>query len=286
MSRNDTLRAILVEAAREARAPDDFGAIARRASHRRRRRRQRARLGSAMVVLALALAGAATVGSNRPSGERVVSDRGRTPVGDVATADPDALPEPSQTPTDAARDGIVPAVANLPYNQRVSVVRSASTAEGRWILSRLAGAEAPNCVLGDATGTYGRDFVCTVEYGELLLVDSDDDAIIRAFPMPGYPPREMAVTEDAVYCGRQGDGALPASMLCRVDRRTLMLQGRLFPMDGPDALGSLDPPPAGQWVVEPPSDRIGFDQLTTDPDGLLTTRAFTVDRRSLEVSRR
>jgi len=104
--------------------------------------------------------------------------------------------------------------------------------------------------------------------------------------LPGYPPSEMVVTEDAVYCGRQGDGGLPTSMLCRVDRRAPMLQGRLFPIDGPDAPERVDPPPAGEWVVEPPSDRIGFDQLTTEPDGSLTTSAFTVDRRSLAVTQR
>ena len=286
MSRDDALRAILTEAALGARAPDDFGAVARRASQRTRRRRQRVRLGSAMVVLALASAGVATVASNRPSAERVVSDRVPAPVDRFATPGPDARRGASQTPTDAARDGIVLAVAALSYKERVSVLHSVSTAEGRWILSRLAGAQAPNCVLGDVTGTYGRDYVCTVEYGEVLLVDSDDDVIVRAFPMPGYPPREMAVTEDAVYCGRQGDGGLPTSMLCRIDRRTLTFEGRLFPMDGPDATGEVDPPPTGQWVVEPPSDRIGFDQLRADSDGSLSTSAFTVDRRSLAVTQR
>lgn len=193
---------------------------------------------------------------------------GRPPPDHLAPpADPAALPEPSQTPTEAARDGIVPAVAALSYKQRVSVVRSVSTEEGRWVLSRPAGVDPRSCVLGDADATYGRDFVCTSEF---LLVGSDEDVILRAFPMPGYPPSDVAVTEDAVYCGRQGDGGLPTSMLCRVDRRTLMLHGRLFPADGPDAPESVDPPPAGEWVVEPPSDRVGLDQLqfptTTDQD--------------------
>lgn len=285
MTSGDLIRAILAQAAVGARPPDDFEAIERRASARRRRRQQRARLGSALVVVGVV--SVATVALNRPGADRVATDR-EPPVADhrPPSTGPARLPGPSQSPTDAARDGVVPAVAALPYAQRVSIVRSISTEEGRWILSRPRALEAPDCVLGDAGGTYGRDFVCTADYGELLLV-RDDDVIVRAYPMPGHPPQEMAVTADAVYCSRQGDGALPTSMLCRVDRRTLALHGRLFPMDTREQLmAGVDPPPAGEWVVDPPSDRVGFNELATHSDGSVTTSAFTVDARTLSVNKR
>lgn len=39
---------------------------------------------------------------------------------------------------------------------------------------------APGCGLGDPSGVYGRDIICVVEYGEVLLMDQSGTEILRA----------------------------------------------------------------------------------------------------------
>ena len=57
--------------------------------------------------------------------------------------------------------------------------------------------------------------------------------LFRSYPFRGVPPQWLLVTPQAVYCGRQGDGGLPDSMVCRVDRSTGALTVVVFqsPMD-------------------------------------------------------
>lgn len=57
---------------------------------------------------------------------------------------------------------------------------------------------------------------------EILLVPNGPTGdIARAFPMPNTPPSWIEVTEDFVYVGRIGDGALSHAALVRIDRNTL-----------------------------------------------------------------
>jgi hypothetical protein len=76
------------------------------------------------------------------------------------------------------------------------------------------------------------------EYGELLLLTSDRSRILRAYPFRGLLPQWLMVTPKAVYCGRQGDGGLPNSMVCRVDRSTGALIVVVFP--GPEEFATED----------------------------------------------
>jgi hypothetical protein len=80
----------------------------------------------------------------------------------------------------------------------------------------------------DAWGT-GR--ICSVEYGEVVLVD-EAGRLLRAYPMPGEVPTWIYPTKDAVYAGRVGDGALPESTIVRIDRRTLEAEVLVFPAEG------------------------------------------------------
>jgi hypothetical protein len=139
---------------------------------------------------------------------------------------------PSQSPEDAARDGVVPAVAVLPFSVRVDVIEAVPAAEGVWAISRLTAAAselAEGCRLGPEEGKYPTDFICTIEYGELLLLDATQSAILRAYPLPGVPAELIEVGTDAVYCGRNGVLPLPDSMVCRVDRATLEGAVRVYP---------------------------------------------------------
>src|SRR5206468_488597 len=55
---------------------------------------------------------------------------------DASTAPvPVFVPTSSQSARDAARDGVVQALAALPLGQRLDAAATAETAEGRWVVS-------------------------------------------------------------------------------------------------------------------------------------------------------
>lgn len=145
----------------------------------------------------------------------------------TACAGDDASPPvvPSQTVAAAARDHVVPALAALPVKVRSDRRATLRAGADRWVISGPSTAlyEAGNqntCGLGDESGEFGVDFICTSEYGEVLLLD-DRDRVRRAYPMPSVPPSWLYATDDAVYGGRVGDGCAPDSTLFRIDRDTL-----------------------------------------------------------------
>lgn len=200
-------------------------------------------------------------------------------------------PLASQSPQDAERDGVLAEVAALPVGQRVAEIdlaqpgteTIAETAEGTYLVSRMPWGGVST--LGScAPGTeclYGRDFIAPSEYGEIVLMEEGE--IVRAWPLPGYPPRGLLVTDDAVYCVRQGDGALPGSMLCRIDRNTGEAIVRIFPYEG--AVFTPEWTPAN-WVVEDPTPVL-FDRVGVSRDGsILVTGwggAAFVDPDTLEL---
>lgn len=212
----------------------------------------------------------------------------------VATGVDGSASEPSQSPDEAFRDGIVPALARLPVVQRVSIVVKESTPEGVWAISEIPEATTPHgrCVVGDRDGRYGTDFICSAEYREILLIAPDLSQIIRAYPLPSQPARLLLVTDEAVYCARQGDGGLPDSMLCRIDRETLEIAGRIFPHSEDSVYGPPDGSavPHGDWSIAPISQvavmatlEFNGSIVTTGQDGSATYDPVTLVRRTLEV---
>jgi hypothetical protein len=176
---------------------------------RRRKRRVLARTGGALSVIVVLGAGAGVAlrpGTHELSGpeQRAVQEPPDTAAGG-----------PSQSEEDARRDGVLAEVAALPFAERVRVVAEETASEGVWAITRVPGGLR---VFGDVNGRYGVDWVNSVEYGELLLLDQTRTRILRAVPLPGVPAQTLLVHDDAVYCARQGDGGLPDSMLCRADR--------------------------------------------------------------------
>ena len=195
------------------------------------RGRAKVRLRRRMTVATAAFAvGAAAIAVPAALDSRTGPDRLPTEQGMLASTAP-VFEGASQSAADARRDDVLPAVASLSFEDRVSVILEAEAPEGVWALSRMPGAPA---ALGDPAGRYGVDWVARQEYGELLLLDRTARRIIRAYPLPGVPPQTLLLRDDAVYCARQGDGGLPDSMLCRVDRDRLTAQVRVFPPAGPD----------------------------------------------------
>ena len=208
------------------------------------------------------------------------------------TVDVSTVSGPSQSPTEAARDGIVPALAELSLADRVSVIVSESTSEGVWAISEVPGADAPDCLIGDRSGLYGTDFVCLGEYHEVLLLTDDLSQIIRAYPLPGQPARLLLVTDEAVYCARQGDGGLPDSMLCRINRQSLGITGRIF-MGSEESI--YGPPegqaiPYGDWTIVPFSPVVVMETLeydgrivTTGYDGIAYHDPVTLERLDVDL---
>jgi len=180
--------------------------------------------------------------------------------------------EPSQSPADAERDGVVPALAALPISLRVDPQFAIPTDEGLWVLSQPKAetvAWPQGCGLGDPTGLYGRDIICVLEYGEVLLMDPTGERILRAYPLPGLPPYLLVVTHDAIFCGRWGDGALPDSMLCRIDRTTLDWMVRVFPWymeSGFSELSETYIP--SNWTIDDPIDASYFEHMEMTDAGL------------------
>jgi hypothetical protein len=185
------------------------------------------------------------------------SDTGRTRSSPAAEAT--ALGgQASQNASDARRDGVVPEVAALTFRDRVDRIATVRVDDETWAVSRPTsrGLSKIGCE-EEREGAYGIDYVCGVEYGELLKLDGR--RIVRAYPLPSLPPQHIAITDDAVFCARQGDGGLPDSMACRVDRSSLALNVRVFPNE-------TEP---GVWT----------ETGTTLPEG------WTVDDEHLEVTK-
>lgn len=142
---------------------------------------------------------------------------------DLRPADPAATADdvgPSQLPEAAERDGVVPEIAAMSLEDRVVVLAAAEAPEGTWVISEPgpgASNQARDCVIGDQSGQWGQDWVCTAEYGEVLLLD-DAGQIARAYPMPSVPPSWIYVADDALYGGKVGDGGLPHNAFFRIDR--------------------------------------------------------------------
>jgi hypothetical protein len=151
----------------------------------------------------------------------------------------------SQSESDAARDGVDDVLASLELSRRAELLTVVETDEGSWALAR-----PPR---GLSLGCEDQGTVCTAEYGELLLLGADQE-VLRAFPMPGYPPSWIIITNTSVLVGHIGDGGLPDSTLIRIDRTTFDQDGIIFgdTYDDPDDL------PSG-WRLARPSER---DALT------------------------
>lgn len=257
-------------AVRPATAVDPSALVAR---VRRRRLVRRAAGTVACMVLALVVAvpplrgPAVELAPAAPAAPGPVDEPGQA---DQATA-------PSQSPEDAARDGVVPVIAALPLGERLDVVERHPAAEGTWVTSRLGAVVRERAredagaigAFDDPRALDGRDALLVEDYGELLLLDAGETRILRAYPLPYLPPQALAVSDGAVHCARQGDGGLPDSMLCRVDRTTLAAQVRVFPADGSGFARGTNRWTPTWWTVEPPGTWPAvFAELVVEPGTL------------------
>lgn len=140
----------------------------------------------------------------------------------------------------------------------------ASTSEGLWLVSEPGG-----------FGADDAEHPELAEYGELLLLTPDRGRILRAYPFRGVPPQWLLVTPKAVSCGRSGDGGLPDSMVCRVDRCTGALSVAVFSSPTDSGFGKPQPLAGrpGSWRLDgshPAADLQHVPKLTVD--GLLFAR--------------
>ena len=192
---------------------------------------------------------------------------------EVVVPDSGISAPPSQTEADAVRDGVLPELAALPAALRVWPMLDMTTDQGDWMLARptdelIDRTMADGCDLGDLEGTYPIDVICTVEYGEVLLVQGTE--IVRAYPMPGAVPSWLLVTPGYVYAGHIGDGGLPDSTLVRIDRNTLEATVVVIPaaFDGGDQW-------LPSWHIASPEQTARYDELVQIGPGAVGTDAMS-----------
>ena len=226
---------------------------------RRHQRRGQARAGACVLALTVVVVAGVVW---RPW-DGLWTGRGQ-PVAQDPQPSTSATPAegPSQTEQDARRDSVPPAVAALSFADRVDIIRREPDQEGIWAISRMPG---PPGVLGDSSGRYGVDWIQRAEYGELLLLDASGTKILRALPLPGVPPQEFRIYDNSVYCSREGDGVLPDSMICRMDRTGSDHLVRVFSGDGPDRSTPME---RSGWQRQAAPVHGVFSEVVACPEGL------------------
>ena len=212
------------------------------ASRRRRLAALFAATAAALVVGVLVTTQSTHLAVQQPAGRGATTPApSATPTPTASpTSSPTATQPPSQSAGDARVYGIDPAIAALPIGVRVLqldpaiwpvATTQASTPEGLWLVSF-------------PYASAGIDLVAhpqLTEYGELLLMTPDRSRILSAYPFRDVPPQWLLVTPHAVYCGRQGDGGVPNSMVCRVDRSTGALTVVVFRSPDDPSTDEVDP---------------------------------------------
>lgn len=139
---------------------------------------------------------------------------------------------PSQSMEEAEGDGVVAELAQIPLAVRAEPLLEVETPEGSWVVAQptqelIDASMDEGCLLGDPV--LFSTALCTMEYGEILLLAGD--SVVKAYPFPGVPPTWILVVPEAIYAGRRGDGGLPDSTLVKIDRTTLEADVRIFPSD-------------------------------------------------------
>lgn len=231
--------------------------------------------------------------------------RGEAPVHESTSAasvtelEPSGLPDNGQSQSfdEAARDKVPSAIAKLSEFVRIGVgVPNSSSpvvesSEGTWIVSRpkLGEDQVTNgCIVGDFSGQYGIDYVCVSDYVEVLLLEHGSNRILKAYPFPETGPQNLFVTEDAIYCMRQGDGASPDSMMCRIDRKSLARFVRVFPYDDQSRFLTGEILAWAQdWAVNAPVSLVLWESWS-QVDGSIVISGYSgsakVDATTLELS--
>lgn len=220
------------------------------------------RLVGTVAVVAALMSLVTCCASRSSQGATVGDDSGDASPSETTLSDLPANGD-SQTPADAARDGVPEVIAALSPHERIRAGQPNSappviqTEEGTWVVSSPRMDEIENvsngCILGEMSGQYGIDYVCLSDYVEILLLEHGSNRILRAFPFADIGPASLLLTEAAIYCIRQGGGGSPDSMLCRIDRQSFARLVRVFPFSEDSVFTTgEDLPWARGWVIDEP----------------------------------
>ena len=131
--------------------------------------------------------------------------------------------------------------------------------------------------------------MCIDDYGEIVLMNADGTRIIRAFPLPyAHTTTHLVVTDKAVYCASQGDGGLPDSLLCRIDRTNFAMLVRIFPSQMDSVFGAQSPDlyAPGTWVLDQPRGAMFYNLAVSNGHIQISDRGnrADVDPRTLQLS--
>ena len=126
--------------------------------------------------------------------------------------------------------------------------------------------------------------VVQLETGPAVIV-----VLPRRPSLPGLPPQTLQLTEDAIYCARQGDAALPDSMVCRIDYATGDLTVRVFPSVTNSAYTPAAPDRLipDNWSINPPVAEALFSHMAYTEMGVAVSgddRFALLDPVTLEIN--
>jgi hypothetical protein len=195
-----------------------------------------------------------------------------TPTPSPSTTTAATNDDQSQSVPEAIRDGVSLYLARMPLSERMQpqdalypeIASRLTTPEGTWLISRpdLSAVDQSDIGCQARKGKETAEYGGCEDYSEILLLSPDLKHILRAYPIPSLHVQWLVLTPDAIYCGVQGDGAAPDSMVCRIDRSSHRLIGRVFPFAGevdaspPDTFKGWP----GTWSNAKPTNLTGFDQ--------------------------
>lgn len=230
-------------------------------------------------------------------------DEGSAEASEASAGSEFSTTGPSQSAVAALRDGVLAEIAALAAEDRIGPIdellasvwtQRIETPEGTYRISRTPrdafdSGTSGDCMIGDPDGEPYRDWVCVgSDYVEVLVLDRATSEILRAYPFSGTSMSGLQLSDDAVYCFREPDGAYPDLMICRIDRTTGELRVRVWkaPDPGTGVITPWDRWAPDNWRLDvhapdrndatPPADR-----PTVLIQGQQT--GWTVDTETLEL---
>lgn len=193
--------------------------------------------GSLLVLSVLASCGSASeVDESAASTTATTTADGARPA--AAGADREAIDSGwSGSSLEETTDAVHPAIAALPFAERVEEVGRVEVAGQVCVLSKLPASTAQRFIDKGLAGPH-----LDPSGGEVLHLDGE--LIVHSVPMNASPPSFIEANDSVVYAGRHGDGGYPDSALIGIDLTSGRVNRLVFP-----AGDSPDPDPGPEWML-------------------------------------
>lgn len=197
-------------------------------------------------------------------------------LADVAVVDPADI-GPSQSPESAARDGVIPFLAELPLSERSDIVGLVEVQGQQWVATKFP-AEIRNRLMEESFSS-GRPF--DPSSSELLLVEAGQ--VMKALLFPHMPLTGILGDDTHVIVYRSGDGGYPDSGFVRLNIESGEIERWLVPAPpigsaGVDWNSASELWPDWQLPTEETALRFGDALAIAESDGRLGALTDAFDR--------